>query len=248
MSFEFEAVGLVSSPYIEKFGVPRQPGLVSDGKGLIRLLPPYDQADAVDGLQACSHIWLQFVFHQNLETSWRPKVRPPRLGGNRSMGVFATRSPVRPNPIGLSVVALERIDVSDGVVLHISGMDLVDGTPILDIKPYVPYADIIEHARYDFAAEAPNLLCVEFEVSAQEFCQQWQGQWQQDLQQLLVQVLQQDPRPAYHKAKSSVQARRYGLSLKPVDGGPELNIDWQVDTLNGVGDVAVIRVLAISFC
>ncbi|MCV6614147.1 MAG: tRNA (N6-threonylcarbamoyladenosine(37)-N6)-methyltransferase TrmO, partial [Cellvibrionaceae bacterium] len=213
MKFEFEAIARVHSPYVEKFGVPRQPGLVPAARAEIELLPPYNDPACVDGLETCSHIWLQFVFDQSLDTQWRPKVRPPRLGGNQSLGVFATRSPVRPNPIGLSVVKLEGIDSENGLRLMVSGLDLVDGTPILDIKPYVPYVDAVADAQNQFAVAEPELLGVIFSPEAERFCQQHNGA----LQALITQVLQQDPRPAYHKNKD--EGRRYGLSLKPqIDG------------------------------
>ncbi|MGL5501543.1 MAG: tRNA (N6-threonylcarbamoyladenosine(37)-N6)-methyltransferase TrmO, partial [Plesiomonas shigelloides] len=126
-------IGVIQSPYKEKFAVPRQPGLVQDGNGELRLLPPYNQPGAVRGLEQFSHIWLVFVFHQTQEQGWRPTVRPPRLGGNERLGVFATRSTFRPNPIGLSKVELRGIKVHGGeVYLELGSLDLVDGTPILD--------------------------------------------------------------------------------------------------------------------
>ncbi|CAK8737618.1 hypothetical protein SODG_001341 [Sodalis praecaptivus] len=155
-TFGFRQIGVVRSPYKEKFTVPRQPGLVADGVGELHLLPPYNQAEAVRGLTEFSHIWLLFVFHQTPEGSWRPTVRPPRLGGNSRMGVFATRSPFRPNPIGMSLVALEGITLRGAdVILRLGSLDLVDGTPVVDIKPYLPYAESLPDARAGFAQAAP---------------------------------------------------------------------------------------------
>ena len=137
-----QPIAVVHSPYDEKFSVPRQPNLVAQGKGFIRLLPPFNSPDSVRGLEAFSHLWLIFQFHQIPERGWHATVRPPRLGGNQRIGVFASRATHRPNPIGLSKVKLERIEIANGeVYLHLGSIDLVNGTPILDIKPYIAYAD-----------------------------------------------------------------------------------------------------------
>lgn len=156
-TFGFRQIGVVRSPYKEKFAAPRQPGLVADGVGELHLLPPYNQAEAVRGLMEFSHIWLLFVFHQTPEGGWRATVRPPRLGGNSRMGVFATRSPFRPNPIGMSLVALEGITLRGAdVILRLGSLDLVDGTPVVDIKPYLPYAESLPNARAGFAQAGPR--------------------------------------------------------------------------------------------
>ena len=137
----------------EKFGVPRQSGLVPQLRGTVVFEPAYRNPDALRGLEGFSHLWLIFRFHRAMREGWSPTVRPPRLGGNRRMGVFATRSPFRPNAIGLSCVKLEAVrpDEKLGTVLEVSGADLVDGTPILDIKPYLPYADCRPEALGGFA-------------------------------------------------------------------------------------------------
>ncbi len=141
-------------------------------------------------------------------------VRPPRLGGNQRLGVFATRSPFRPNPIGLSAVQLERVEIHQGrVMLHLAGVDLLDGTPVLDIKPYVPYADRIPDATGGFAAEAPEAaFAVEFSPSAAAFCAAWP---EGDLRALITQILRQDPRPAYERENTA--PRRYGMKLYDFD-------------------------------
>lgn len=139
-----DPIAYVKSPFTEKFGTPRQSLLAPGAEAQLVLQAPYNNSDCVDGLDQVSHLWLTFIFHQHLGQPWKPKVRPPRLGGNAKLGVFATRTSFRPNYLGLSVVKLERIEIgNDSVVLHVSGVDLVDGTPIVDIKPYVPYADNI---------------------------------------------------------------------------------------------------------
>ena len=143
-------IARISTPFGEKFGVPRQSGLV-DTAAKIVFEPPFRSVEAVRGLEGFSHLWLLWQFDRNGE-KWSPTVRPPRLGGNRRLGVFATRSPFRPNPIGLSCVELEKVDFDapDGPVLHVRGADLVDGTPIFDIKPYVPYCDARPEAKGGF--------------------------------------------------------------------------------------------------
>ena len=153
-SFQFEQIGVIRSPYKEKFAVPRQPGLVINGGGELHLVAPYNQADAVRGLEAFSHLWVVFVFHQTMEGGWRPTVRPPRLGGNARMGVFATRSTFRPNPIGMSLVELKGIRCQkDQVILELGSLDLVDGTPVIDIKPYLPFAEALPDARASYAQD-----------------------------------------------------------------------------------------------
>ena len=152
--FPMRVIARVHSDFSTKFGVPRQSGLVDALEATVVFEPPYRNADALRGLEDFSHLWLVWVFDQAVRDTWSPTVRPPRLGGNARMGVFATRSPFRPNPIALSAVALAGIDHSPdlGPVLRIRGADLMDGTPILDIKPYIPYADCIPQARGGFAA------------------------------------------------------------------------------------------------
>ncbi len=176
-------IGYVRSCFDEKFGVPRQPSLVPSAQAELVLQKPYDRVEMLAGLELASHIWLQFIFHKHAADHWRPSVRPPRLGGNKKRGVFATRAPYRPNQLGLSVVKLERIE---GTRLFLSGVDLVDGTPVVDIKPYLPYVDSIANARFDFASEAPSKIPVVFLVELPE-----------KLRQLLDEVLSLDPRPAY---------------------------------------------------
>ena len=155
-TFAIEQIGVIRSPYKEKFAVPRQPGLVKHGGGELHLLPPYNQAEAVRGLEAFSHLWVVFIFHQTMAGGWRPTVRPPRLGGNARMGVFATRSTFRPNPIGMSLVELKGIHCEkEHVILRLGSLDLVDGTPVVDIKPYLPFAEALPHASASYAQQAP---------------------------------------------------------------------------------------------
>ena len=213
-TFTVSPIAVVHSCFKEKFGIPRQPGLAPEAKAIIELLPPFNVPDAVDGLALCSHIWVHFLFHGNHRQNWKPKVKPPRLGGNKSMGVFATRSPVRPNPIGLSVVALEKVLFEyrgrDGVFLAIAAHDLLDGTPVIDIKPYLPYADALADARNDFALASPELLNVSFVDEVEQILTSWP-----EFKRLIGQVLSQDPRPAYQKGRS--EERVYGMQLSHWD-------------------------------
>lgn len=220
MGIELEFIARVRSPYVEKFAIPRQPGLAPGIRSRIELIGEYAQADCLQGLEQCSHIWLQFIFHESQDTPWRPKVRPPRLGGNRSMGVFATRSPVRPNPIGLSVAKIESIDFQNPAI-EVSGLDLLDQTPILDIKPYVPYADAITAAHNDFATEPPAKLDVSFSVHAANALEELADD---SLKEIITQLLAQDPRPAYQRGQAS--DREYGVKLRPLSSEESFNIRW----------------------
>jgi tRNA-Thr(GGU) m(6)t(6)A37 methyltransferase TsaA len=188
-----EPIAHIRSDFPTKFGVPRQAGLVEELRSAVVFAPEYRVPEALRGLDGFSHLWLIWEFSENNRAGWSPTVRPPRLGGNRRLGVFATRSPFRPNPIGLSCVRLERVALStpDGPVLYVSGADLVDGTPILDIKPYVPYADCHPEAAGGFAGTAPE------ERVTVDFPAQLLEQVPLDSREALIGVLAQDPRPSY---------------------------------------------------
>lgn len=206
-----QPIGFIHSPFDEKFGIPRQPGLASI-RAEVELIPPFANADAVRGLEHCSHIWLVFVFSATADKGWSPTVRPPRLGGNQRMGVFATRSPFRPNPIGLSCVRLNGIRCEgDSVRLEVEGADLLNGTPILDIKPYLPYADSLPEAEFALASHIERLeLPVIFSSEAQATCDQQTRLLNQPLARQISEILQCDPRPAYKKEDGE---RVYGISL-----------------------------------
>ncbi len=204
-------IGVIESDFPDKFGVPRQPGLAPTARATLRLLPPYDDPLAVRGLEAFSHLWLTFLFHQSPER-WTPLVRPPRLGGNRKVGVFASRSTHRPNRLGLSLVELLAVDLGDGVRLTLAGADLVSGTPVLDIKPYLPWAEARPEARGGFAPEAPPRLPVDFTAAAEAALAVREDA--ASLRALIIEVLAQDPRPAYRRGG---EARTYGVRLRDVD-------------------------------
>ena len=194
MQHSVAPVGIVRSCFKEKFAIPRQPQLAPAARGVLELLPPFDQGDAVAGLEQVSHVWLLFVFHQALEDKPRLKVRPPRLGGNKSMGVFATRATHRPNGIGQSVVRLEGVEPGR---LLLSGIDLLDGTPVLDIKPYVPYADCVSDAINLMASAAPAPISVAWADAALLQAREHALRLGEPLVELIEQCLAQDPRPAY---------------------------------------------------
>ena len=215
MTFSFTPIGVVRSCFTDKFGIPRQSGLAPAATAVLEFDPPFDQPDAFTGLEQCSHIWVEFVFHAFKAGAFTPRVRPPRLGGNKTLGVFATRSPNRPNRLGLSVVALDKIEITGGRVrLHISGHDLLDGTPIVDIKPYVPYADALAHATNSIAREPPPTLAVSFSEQAAGACDEHSERLSQNLGALIEQLLAQDPRPQY---QTPDPARRYAMALLDLD-------------------------------
>ena len=200
---EMQIIARIRTPFAEKFGVPRQSGLAPT-EGIIVFEPAFRRADAVRGLEGFSHLWLIWVFDRAVRQSWSPTVRPPRLGGNQRMGVFATRSPFRPNPIGLSCVALSGVEPNtpDGPVLHVRGADLVDGTPILDIKPYLPYCDAKPNAKGGFTdGLSAAALSVDCPPALLERLPET------DRPGLLV-VLANDPRPRYQNDPQ----RLYGLT------------------------------------
>jgi len=221
MSYSVEPIATIRTPYREKFSTPRQSGLTPTARGRVELHPEYASPEAVRGLEGFSHIWLLFLFHQTYAQGWKPTVRPPRLGGNRRVGVFACRSPFRPNPIGLSAVKLLSINYSNGqVTLEVQGADLIDGTPILDIKPYLPYTDGIPRATGGFADRVPEArLVVEFSTLAREQLAKMDGQ-NPALETLVRETLALDPRPAYKRDEDD--GREYGVLLD------RYNIRWKV--------------------
>ena len=233
-SLNFQPIGYITSCYQEKFGIPRQPGLVPAAKSQLTLSEDFNE-ESIRGLEGFSHIWLQFVFHQTQQQGWKPMVRPPRLGGNKKVGVFATRSTFRPNPIGLSVVELTDIDVDNSqVVLHLLGCDLLNQTPVLDIKPYLPYVDMISDAVGGYAIEKPESLYeVIFTSLANKHCNQASSRLGEDISILITQILMLDPKPSYQD-KQSTQDRIYRMKLYDFD------LSWQYCENNK------IKVLAIN--
>ena len=204
---EITPIAFIHTEFPEKFGIPRQSGLATSLRGKIVFAPEYRNADALRGLQDFSHLWLIWEFSANsTRGQWQPTVRPPRLGGNERMGVFATRSPFRPNPLGLSCVEIDSIelDTPDGPVIYVKGADLMDGTPIYDIKPYIKYADSRPHAicgYVDNLQERKLKVILPQEISS--------AVKDRTVLESLVQTLSLDPRPSYHYDPE----REYGLSF-----------------------------------
>ena len=214
-----QAIAVVHSPFEEKFGVPRQSGLAPSAVGELRLLPPCDDAAMLQGLAGFSHLWLIFQFDRCIAQGWRARVRPPRLGGNREVGVWASRSPFRPNFLGLSVVRLVEVVERPRPLLRVAGIDLLDGTPVLDIKPYLPYSDALQDATGGYAPAAPEAgLKVRFGAQAEEDLARLQDS--ERMRALLREVLALDPRPAYRQGAEP--GRVYGMRLAGT------NVRWQV--------------------
>lgn len=188
----FKIIAHIKTDFPTKFGIPRQSGLVNT-KGRIIFCEQYRNREALRGIEGFSHLWLLWKFSESVKEEWSPTVRPPRLGGNKRMGVFATRSPFRPNPIGLSSVKLERIieNTPEGTVLEVSGVDLLDNTPIYDIKPYIPFTDSHPDATGGFSAEVfEKSLDVSFEKEILDSLEE-------DVISSLTEILSEDPRPSY---------------------------------------------------
>ncbi|MDA0143031.1 tRNA (N6-threonylcarbamoyladenosine(37)-N6)-methyltransferase TrmO [Vibrio toranzoniae] len=220
--YSIEPIGFIESPYKEKFAVPRQPRLVPTSSSRIRLVDSANCLESVRNIEQFSHVWLLFMFDKNLEAGWKPTVRPPRLGGNERIGVFASRATFRPNGIGMSAVELKGVSQEKGQTwVDLGSVDLVDGTPIIDIKPYIPYSDSIPDALAGFAADEPEVLEVNFSQQAQaKLVQHPKGH---HIIQVVKEVLGQDPRPAYKKGKPD--SKEYAVNLF------DLNVKFVVETL-----------------
>ena len=204
-----KAIAHIHTEFPTKFGIPRQSGIIETLRGTIVFEPEYRNPEAIRGLEGFSHLWLIWEFSEAKRDSWSPTVRPPRLGGNTRMGVFATRSPFRPNPIGLSSVKLEKIELDPklGPVLHVTGADLMDGTPIYDIKPYIVYTDSHPDAISGFAEKpADSLLEVDFPSDLLE-------KVTPEKRESLAAVLAHDPRPQYQDDPDRV----YGMTFGPYE-------------------------------
>jgi tRNA-Thr(GGU) m(6)t(6)A37 methyltransferase TsaA len=234
VSIKLETIGVIHSPFKEKFSVPRQPGLIKHATMELELYKPYSHPDSVKDLSQYTHLWLLFIFHQHQDTNWRPLIRPPRLGGNQKTGVFASRSSYRPNPIGMSAVELRKVTaLNNSVKLELTVADLVDGTPIIDIKPYIPYSDVIPQAHGGMAHQPPEQLAVSFSADALKSIKQHQTHYP-DLKLFIIEVLSQDPRPAYKK--QSEDNKLYGVKLYNFD------VKWRIDN----NEVYVERILQLT--
>jgi tRNA (adenine37-N6)-methyltransferase len=222
LEYSFKTIGLVHTCFKEKFGIPRQPGLVPEAEGVLEILPPFDREEAFRGLEEFSHIWICFIFHATVRDGWKATVRPPRLGGNKRKGVFTTRSNFRPNAIGWSAVKLKEVNYDDGIKLILQGVDFLDGTPVLDIKPYIPYSDSIPEADASYASEPPsNDNEVTFCGEAIKACVDYKLSTNINLKELIDQILRQSPTPAYMNHEEN--NRIFGMRLF------DLDIKWSVE-------------------
>lgn len=222
MEKRLKVVARMRGDFPQKFGIPRQSGLVEELRGEIVFAPEFRDPAALRGIEGFSHLWLIWGFSANEREDWSPTVRPPRLGGNERLGVFATRSPFRPNGLGLSCVKLEKVELQgpEGPVLHVSGADLMDGTPIYDIKPYVPYADCRPEAAEGFAPRPAEPLKVELSGALLD-------KVPPERREALVGVLAQDPRPRYQDDPE----REYGMAF----GGMNVRFTVAGDVLTVTG-------------
>ena len=219
--FTMKTIARIHSDFAGKFGVPRQSGLVDSLEALVVFEPEYRSADALRGLEGFSHVWLLWVFDRAVREGWSPTVRPPRLGGNVRLGVFATRSPFRPNPLALSAVALAGVEETRewGMALRVRGADLADGTPVLDIKPYLPYADCLPKAEGGFAAAAAG------EELAVEIPPELLERVPPDRREALRAVLALDPRPRYQEDPQRVYGFVFaGLEVRFTVEGKTLRV------------------------
>jgi len=219
MDVNIQVIARMHSDFATKFGIPRQSGLVEELRSTIVFEPEFRNADALRGIEDFSHLWIIWQFSEAVRQGWSPTVRPPRLGGNTRMGVFATRSPFRPNNLGLSCVKLLGVEHTQkfGTVLHVGGADLMDGTPIFDIKPYIPYADCQTAATGAFTDNAGDfLLQVDFPAELLQILPE-------NKREAAVQVLSHDPRPSYQRKPERI----YGLAF----AGYDIRFQVKEDTL-----------------
>lgn len=218
--YEVDQIGMIRSCYAEKFGIPRQPGLVDKAHSYLTLNGVYGRQETVHELTQFSHVWILFLFHETIAEGWKTTVRPPGLGGQKRVGVFASRSPHRPNHLGMSVVELITVFQGDeGVTLKLGGGDFLDKTPVLDIKPYLPYCDSVEEAKGGYAGMVTPNLEVMFSEEAERFCRDYKMTTKRDLKGVVTQVLTQDPRPASQRGRKV----EFGMRLWDV------NIRWRVE-------------------
>lgn len=238
-----QPVATIRSCYPQRFGIPRQPGLVKSATASVVFDATQDNALSVRGIESFTHVWIIFIFHKQSYRGFKPLVQPPRLGGKKTMGVYATRSPNRPNPVGLSAVRLDRVEYGEKEIqLHVVGGDFLDGTPVLDIKPYVPFADSLPDAQSEWAVSAEPLLPVTWsapavtELATAELATAEQMQnGLQPLRRLIEETLALDPRPAHERGKDGKPGQTWGMMIEHVD------VKWQV--VDGTAEVVAVLVV-----
>lgn len=236
--FPMQSIATVRSCYPQRFGIPRQAGLVKSATASVNFAATPDNELALRDIETFSHLWIIFVFHQQKYTGFKPLVQPPRLGGKKTMGVYATRSPNRANPIGLSAVVLDHVEFGESEYkVHIQGGDFLDGTPVLDIKPYVPFADSISDATSEWALPVQQVSPVTWKDSA--FRQLAQTDCDavgtRGLKHLIEETIAQDPRPAHERNKDGKPNQTWGARVGPVD------VKWQV--LDGVATIVSVLIV-----
>lgn len=219
-AYTFQPIGFIKSPFKEKFGMPRQSLMFKEARGVLKLNKDPRFKLAVQGLETFSHVWILFVFHGDVDKEWRPQIMPPRPDELSRVGVLGSRSPHRPNPIGISVCKIEKIntDSPDGVEIHLSGLDLLDGTPVLDIKPYLPFADRVEDANSGWAHQEIKKYPVQFSDQASQVLSQADPQFKN----LLLEILERDPRPTslrrdYPMGTPKAEGKRFSFRLMNYD-------------------------------
>jgi len=232
-NFIFKKIGTIKSCFKQKFAIPRQPGIVKSATATIILEDEFSSKEVVRGLDNYSHIWVIFVFHTSKISKNKNTVRPPRLGGDKRMGIFATRSNYRPNPIGQSVVKLDGVEFIDKqVLIHLSGVDFLDGTPVLDIKPYIPYVDSVSDARARFATHAPEKeFLVVIEQAALDQVERATIASGQNIKYLIEELLSYDPRPRHTQPGQIFATRLFNYDLK-----------WKIE--NNVATVVSLETLS----
>ncbi len=225
----FKPIGILKTCFKEKFGIPRQPRLIDGAIGILKLNDDFRLRNAIREIKGFSHLWIIFVFHQHQAKNWKPSIRPPRLGGARKVGVLASRSPHRPNPIGLSAVKLDGVDLNalGGAELFLSGLDILDGTPVLDIKPYIPYADSISNALSGWANDPIEYTRVTFSDNALKSIEGKKVLDYPHLKDLITGMLELDPRPAFQKrsmptSSPESEGTQYGFRLFDFD------VKWEI--------------------
>ena len=237
MKVEFEPIAVIRTPFTQRFGIPRQPGLVPEARGIIKFNNDPDFQHALKGLEQFTHLWIVFLFHSHGGNKWKPTIRPPRLGGKEKMGVLASRSPHRPNPIGMSVVRLDEVRVTEEgrVEIEVSGVDILDGSPVIDLKPYVPYADSVPEAGSGWIENEIERYPVEFTEEASRSLPD------PEIKALLIEVLEWDPRPRSQRQRDPVMAqasigKRFAFRFEQYD------IHWEIAP---GGLIRVMRILSL---
>ena len=239
MEITFNPIGTIHTCFKEKFGIPRQPNLIKELTAKIELFKDYSDPTIVKDLETFSHIWIIFFFNQIKQGEWSPSVRPPRLGGNKRIGLLASRSPYRPNPIGISPAKLLQIEIiNKKIVIDINGVDLMDQTPILDLKPYIPQVDSLPDANNGWTNQATNSEIKE--VTFSKFATEQLNSLSEGLviKKTIEQILFQDPRPGYKKSINKIDFEKNKFAFKIYD----FDVHWMVKSKNHIEVLKLIKI------